>query len=205
MGLDITVLTVDWEQLRRTPVERRLPALEEAACPDVDPDLERDLFREPERGWVDPASPEVPWCARYEFHSTNGSYKPHFWAGHAWEDVREVAGPALRAALDAFLSGLFWHDDPPTPPLEGLLHPGGGREGPGLLVACTPADVTRLAARWATAEPLLEGLRAAYGVHAAKPGGWIADFDAFAVLLREWAVVVTEAERRGRGVLGVPY
>lgn len=62
--------------------------------------------------------------------------------------------------------------------------------------------MTRPAARWATAEPLLEGLREAYGGHAADPGGWIADFDAFAVLLREWAVVVTEADRRGWGVLG---
>ncbi|MFI9342028.1 hypothetical protein ACIG0D_12245 [Streptomyces sp. NPDC052773] len=113
-----------------------------------------------------------------------------------------MAEPALRAALDAFLSGLFWHDDPPRPPLEGLLHPAAGREGPGLPVACTPADVTRPAARWATAEPLLEGRRVAYGGHAADPGGWIADFDASAVLLREWAVVVTEADRRGWGVLG---
>jgi hypothetical protein len=48
-------------------------------------------------------------------------------------------------------------------------------------------------------------VREAYAVHAARPGGWIEDFDAFAVLLREWAAVVAEAERRGWGLLGLPW
>jgi hypothetical protein len=65
--------------------------------------------------------------------------------------------------------------------------------------------VSALAARWAVVEPSLEGLRAAYDVHAARPGGWIEDFDGFAVLLREWAVVVRAAEQRGWGLLGLPW
>ncbi|WP_316754631.1 hypothetical protein [Streptomyces herbicida] len=57
---------------------------------------------------MEPASAQVPWSARYEFHSTTGSYKPHFWAGESWDDVREFAGPVLRRTLDAFLGHLVW-------------------------------------------------------------------------------------------------
>ncbi|MET9381727.1 hypothetical protein ABZY09_11700 [Streptomyces sp. NPDC002928] len=200
MGLDITVLAVDWEELARTPVGDRQEALWEAAAPDTDWDAQ------PEVGWVFPASPEVPWCGRYEFHSTTGSYKPHFWAAQAWDDVRAFAGPALRAALDGFLRDLVWEgegvDDLPLCPEEGFFP--GDAEPWRLLVACPPPTVSALAAHWARAEPLLEGLREAYGAHAASPGRWIADFDEFAVLLREWAVVVGEAEERGWGLLGLP-
>ncbi|MEU6183602.1 hypothetical protein [Streptomyces coeruleorubidus] len=41
-------------------------------------------------------------------------------------------------------------------------------------------------------------------MHAACPGRWIEDFDGFSVLLREWGVVVTEAGRRGWGLVGLP-
>jgi hypothetical protein len=64
--------------------------------------------------------------------------------------------------------------------------------------------VSALAGHWALAEPLLESLREPYGVHAARPGRWIEDFDEFSVLLREWGVVVTEAGRRGWGLVGLP-
>ncbi|MER5748831.1 hypothetical protein [Streptomyces sp. NPDC002088] len=202
MGLDITVLAVDWEQLARTPVGGREEVLWEAACPDTDRDAE------PEVGWVFPASPEVPWCGRYEFHSTTGSYKPHFWAGEAWDDVRGFADPALREALDGFLLDLSWDgegvDDIPLYPEEGFFPGDAEPWRPRLLVACPPPTVSALATRWARAEPLLERLREAYGVHAASPGRWIADFDEFTVLLREWAVVVGETERRGWGLLGLP-
>ncbi|WP_031487262.1 hypothetical protein [Streptomyces bicolor] len=201
MGLDITVLAVDWERLESTPVGERLPALEEAAYPDVDLDWDAA----PEAGWVWPPVPGPHWCGRYAFHCTSGSYKPHFWAGEGWEDVRDFAAPALRECLDGFLRGLFWHDESAPPPLDGLLHGDPDPRRPGLLVACPPKAVVELATRWATAEPLFEGLREPYAVHAARPGGWIEDFDAFAVLLREWAAVVGEAERRGWGLLGLPW
>ncbi|MDO0909487.1 hypothetical protein QQM39_01015 [Streptomyces sp. DT2A-34] len=201
MGLDITVLAVDWERLESTAVGRRLELLEDAAFPDI----ELDWDAGPEGGWVCPAAPDLPWCARYVFHRTSGSYKPHFWAGQAWDDVREFAEPGLREGLDGFLRDLFWHDDPVTPPLDGLVHDADDPRRPGLLVACPPKTVSALAARWAGVEPSLEGLRAAYDVHAARPGGWIEDFDGFAVLLREWAVVVRAAEQRGWGLLGLPW
>lgn len=110
MGLDITVLVVDWDHLARTPAAERLGMLEDAAYPDDDCD-DRDsggggTEAPVEHGWV--RRPDTPWCALYEFFRTLGSFKPHFWAYQAWEDVRDFAEPDLRAALDAFLAGLFW-------------------------------------------------------------------------------------------------
>lgn len=114
-----------------------------------------------------------------------------------------MAEPALRAALDAFLSGCSGMTTRRGPRSKACsTPPPAGRGRACRSPARPPADVTRPAGRWATAEPLLEGLRVAYGGHAADQGGWIADFDAFAVLLREWAVVVTEADRRGWGCRG---
>lgn len=198
MGLDITVVGLDWGELERTPAGERPAVLEEATWPGDEDD---HWPAEPEPGWTVPASPRVPWSGRYTFGCTSGSYKPHFWAGRGWEDVRGFADPVLREALDGFLGGLFWHDDPLTPPMDGLVP----SPPPGVLVACPPAAVEALAAHWARAEPLLEGLRAPYARHAADPGGWIEDFDRFDALVREWAVVVTGARRRGWGVLGLPF
>jgi hypothetical protein len=195
MGLDITVLAVDWEQLEGTPRDERLGLLEDAALPED----ELDWNAEPQLGWVWPAASNVPWCGRYEFHSTPGSYKPHFWAGQAWEDVRDHAGPVLLEQLDGFLSPLLWDEDD-----TGLFPADPDPWRPKLLLVCPPATVSALAARWAGTEPLLETLREPFAVHAACPGRWIEDFDEFAVLLREWAVVVGEAERRGWGLLGLP-
>ncbi|GAP51116.1 hypothetical protein [Streptomyces azureus] len=202
MGLDITVLAVDWKRLERTPFEERYALLEDAALPGD----ELDWDAEPERGWVWPAASSVPWCGRYEFHSTTGSYKPHFWAGQAWEDVREHAGPEQRAHLDAFLQGLIWDNGTGTEDdtVCGLFAADPDPWHRRLLLACPPATVSALAGHWARAEPLLESLREPYGVHAACPGRWIEDFDEFSVLLREWGVVVTEAGRRGWGLIGLP-
>lgn len=72
------------------------------------------------------------------------------------------------------------------------------------LLTCPPATVHTLTGHWGRAEPLLEDLREPYGVHAACPGRWIEDFDEFSVLLREWGTVVTETERRGWGLVGLP-
>ncbi|MET8982426.1 hypothetical protein ABZX85_43295 [Streptomyces sp. NPDC004539] len=189
MGLDITVLALDWERLGGTP-ERELEALlYEAACPDSEPwpDV-------PERGWVFPASPEVPWAGRYEFHGTTGSYKPHFFAADAWDSARATADPALRESLDAFLLPLIWEgpEEPPEPqPLPGFPHP---------LLACPPGLVRATAAHWSRARPLLPALRSAY----APDRDWFPGFDAFHALIGEWGTVVEETARRGWGLLGLP-
>ncbi|MFJ4623284.1 hypothetical protein [Streptomyces sp. NPDC088812] len=197
MGLDITVLGLDWAELERTPAAERQDLLYEAACPE---DAAWDA--EPAVGWVLPASPKVPWSGRYEFRCTNGSYKPHFWAAEGWDTAREFAGPALRESLDGFLFHLIGEGD--DLPESGLFPADATPWKPRLLLACPPALVPGIAAHWARAEPLLEGLREEYDRHAADPGGRIEDFDAFTVLLREWAVVVDETARRGWGLLGLP-
>ncbi|MFC7648983.1 hypothetical protein ACFQX6_57555 [Streptosporangium lutulentum] len=107
MGLDITVLVVDWARITEAPPGWRLELLVDAAYPEDDSDLE-----DPERGWVWPSA-GVPWFARYEFYRTLGSFKAHFWASQAWEKVRGSADPDLRATLDGFLSGLFWYGPDP--------------------------------------------------------------------------------------------
>ncbi|MFF6803249.1 hypothetical protein [Streptomyces sp. NPDC012616] len=197
MGLDLTVLALDWGRLERTPLAGLPGLLHEAACPeDPDPDAA------PEAGWVFPASPKVPWCGRYEFSGTTGSYAPHFWAGEGWDAARGFADPALRDALDGFLLPLVREES--DLPGAGLLPSDRTPWGMRLLLVGPPARVAGLAAHWARAQPLLEGLRTEYDRHAARPGGSIADFDAFTVLLREWAVVVDEATRRGWGLLGLP-
>ncbi|MER6547958.1 hypothetical protein [Streptomyces sp. NPDC001250] len=202
MGLDITVLALDRERLERTPAAERQDALYEAACPDIDWDAQ------PETGWVRPASPEVPWADRYEFHSTLGSHKPHFWAGDSWDDVRQFADPALARALDAFLARLgVWDDgtDEDDDAADPGLFPGDPAPWrPKLLLVCPPATVSEPAAHWSEAEPLPDGLREEHDTHAAAPGRWIGNFDEFAVLLREWAVVVRAAEQRGWELLGLP-
>ncbi|MFI1505422.1 hypothetical protein [Streptomyces sp. NPDC020597] len=197
MGLDLTVLALDWGRLEATPAAGRQELLDEAACPDGP-----DPRAAPEVGWVFPASPAIPWCGRYEFHSTTGSYAPHFWAGEGWEAARGFADPALRDALDGFLLPLVRSGD--DVPESGLFASDRAAWRPRLLLVRPPDGVPGVAAHWARAEPLLEGLRPVFDRHAARPGGWVADFDAFTVLLREWAVVVDEAARRGWGLLGLP-
>ncbi|MCX5084810.1 hypothetical protein ACFC18_11170 [Streptomyces sp. NPDC056121] len=214
MGLDITVLVVDWDHLARTPAAERLGMLEDAAYPDDDCD-DRDsggggTEAPVEHGWV--RRPDTPWCALYEFFRTLGSFKPHFWAGQAWEDVRDFAEPDLRAALDAFLAGLFWlgPDDAAADtsaedePAAGLFPCEPDPWRPRLLVVRTPEQVTDLARAWAVVAPLLEDLRAPYAVHAERPGRWIANFEEFAMLVRDWGEVVTAASRSGRGLIGLP-
>ncbi|UDM03901.1 hypothetical protein [Streptomyces longhuiensis] len=214
MGLDITVLVVDWDHLARTPAAERLGMLEDAAYPDDDCD-DRDsggggTEAPVEHGWV--RRPDTPWCALYEFFRTLGSFKPHFWAGQAWEDVRDFAEPDLRAALDAFLAGLFWlgPDDAAADtsaedePAAGLFPCEPDPWRPRLLIVRTPEQVTDLARAWAVVAPLLEDLRAPYAVHAERPGRWIANFEEFAMLVRDWGEVVTAASRSGRGLIGLP-
>ncbi|MFF3501340.1 hypothetical protein [Streptomyces sp. NPDC003247] len=201
MGLDITVLGLDWAELERTPAAERLAVLYEADCPDDDTDGPAG----PRTGWVIPASPEVPWSGRYEFRGTLGSYKPHFWAANGWDTVRGFADPALREALDGFLGGLIWwgDDDEDGETAAGVFPSDPEPWRPSLQLLVPPPAVTALAAHWNRAAPLLTGLREAYDAHASRPGGWIADFEEFAALLGQWADLVDGAARRGWGLLAL--
>ncbi|WP_328875859.1 hypothetical protein OHT76_40480 [Streptomyces sp. NBC_00287] len=205
MGRDLTVLAVDWGQLERTPPDERAELLYEAACPDD----HAVQAAQPDVGWVFPASPQVPWCGRYEFQDTLGSYKPHFWAAESWDTVRQYADPALREPLDGFLAGLIrWGADPEAADddLEPGLFPADPEpwRPPTSTLVCPPASLPALTVHWALAEPLLGELREIYDSRAARPGRWIAGFDEFADLMRQWAFVVGEAEQRGWGLLGLP-
>ncbi|MER5784410.1 hypothetical protein ABT104_22225 [Streptomyces mobaraensis] len=212
MGLDISVLVVDWERVGGFAAGERWGRLEDAAYPDGCEDVFRDGLPD---GWVRFPDEVAEWSLRYEFRSTSGSFKAHFWAGKRWEDVREQAVPELRAALDAFLSGLFWDPygvvvppagtGPGAPEIREFVPHEGGARNPYFLVACPPRAVPVLAAAWSVAEPLLDGLKGPHTAHADAPGRWIADHDEFAVLLREWAEVVREAHARGWGIVGLPF
>lgn len=212
MGLDITVLVVDWDHLGRTPAAERLGMLEDAAYPDDDLDNrdDGDADAPVEHGWV--RRPATPWCALYEFFRTLGSFKPHFWAkpgvgGRPRLRRTRPAGGARRVPGRAVLAG-------PRRRRHGRERGGGATVGlfpaepdpwhPRLLVVRAPEQVPDLARAWALAAPLLESLRAPYAVHADRPGRWIADFEEFAMLVRDWGEVVTEASRSGRGLIGLP-
>ncbi|WP_053790156.1 hypothetical protein [Streptomyces sp. XY332] len=108
MGLDITVLMVDWEHLARIPADDRVKVLGDAACPDFCCEVCEDADYAVTGGWV--WQRQVSWCAEYRFHGTTGSYAWHPRLGNVWEDVRTSVAPELRDALDHFLRGLFWED-----------------------------------------------------------------------------------------------
>ncbi|GGP33834.1 hypothetical protein [Streptomyces abikoensis] len=198
MGADITVLIVDWRHLENIPELERESALMEAADPDDDDGPVEDGW-----AWLPPAPEGFPaWCGRYEFGGTLGSYKPHFWAGERWNAMREHVPDDLRTALDAFLAGLVW--DPPgtgTDPGEDDAEPWHGA----LWTYCPPPDVPALAQAWDAVVPRLEELRGPFTAHVtADPGEWVERFEEFTKLLHGWAEVVTQAHRRGWGLVGLP-
>ena len=72
-----------------------------------------------------------------------------------------------------------------------------------LLLWCPPDHVPVIAGWWRQAAPQLEVLREPFTQHAAEPGGWITTFESLADFLTDWGEVVTEAERRGWGIVGL--
>lgn len=88
MGMDITVLIVDWAHLTEIAPDERLEVLQESAYAD-----DEDESDEVDAGWVWPAEPDRSWLGRYEFGGTLGSYKPHFWAAQAWRTSGTPPGP----------------------------------------------------------------------------------------------------------------
>ncbi|MGW2411091.1 hypothetical protein ACWCV5_02755 [Streptomyces tubercidicus] len=201
MGMDITVLVVDWVHLMKIAPDDRLEVLQESAYADDEGD-------EVDAGWVWPVEPDRAWLGRYEFGGTLGSYKPHFWAAQAWEDVRGAAGTPLRAALDEFLMALIWCGPEADSDAEhvdaGIFPSVDGLWRPGPLIARGPQAVSGLNRCWGEAAPALPHLREPYASRAACPGRWIADFEEFTELLSGWAEVVREAQRRRWGLIGLP-
>ncbi|MFI1740208.1 hypothetical protein [Streptomyces sioyaensis] len=154
--------------------------------------------------WKWPRGPDGAFFAVYEFRRTCGSFKAHFWAGQRWESLRGHADPLVRVGLDTMLLGLIWKGDDGeaqhTEPGFFCSDPGFSY---GLLIARSPDSVRELATTWAGVRPRLSGLCRGFVEHAADPGRWIGDFDEFTALLEDWGCVLTEAARRGWGIVGL--
>ncbi|MET7856885.1 hypothetical protein ABZS81_06620 [Streptomyces sp. NPDC005318] len=203
MGLDIDVMIADWSWLGEVPPRGRLARLRGAWYADETGLWDHDA-PEAEGDWKWPRGLNSSFFGVYEFRETCGSFKAHFWAGHRWESVRDHADPLVRAGLDTLLLGLIWKG------LDGEAQhtdPGFFCDDPqafyGLLLARSPDNVRELAATWEQVRPRLGELREAFTEHAAEPGAWIGRFDEFTDLLEDWGSVLTEADRRGWGVVGL--
>lgn len=203
MGLDITVLIADWSWLGEVAPRQRLSRLRDAWYDDETGMWDHDApAPEGDREW--PRGPHSDSFAVYEFRRTAGSFKAHFWAGERWESVRDHADPLLRTGLDTLLLGLIWRG------LDGEaehMDPGFFDDDPavsyGVLLARSPDSVRELAATGDRVRPLLGGLRGAFDEHAAVSRGWVGEFDGFTDLLDDWGHVLSEAARRGWGVVGL--
>lgn len=207
MGLDVTVLMADWARLARMPASERLDALADVAYPDFCCSACEDEDLAMEGGWVWPRGQQDPWCAEYRFFHTSGSYKWHWELGNAWGDVRPFIAPDLRDSLDVFLGGLVWDgpDASDCPPPAGGFPDDPAPWRPKLLLLRTPDEVPALARSWERAAPRLEELREPFDAEATRWAGRPKDFDHTVALMGEWGEIVTEADRRGWGLIGLPY
>lgn len=203
MGLDISVMIADWSWLAEVPPPERLERLRDAWYADGT-GLWDDETPYPEGDFTLPQGCDSAFFAPFEFRRTAGSFKAHFGAGVRWEHVRDHADPRVRAELDALLLGLIWGG----PDGEAQqIDPGFFCDDPkvsyGALLARSPESVRELATTWERVEPLLGGLGPAFTEHAAAPGRWVGEFSEFTDLLEDWGRVLTEAARRGWGVVGL--
>ncbi|MGW7358635.1 hypothetical protein ACWGI0_18900 [Streptomyces sp. NPDC054802] len=194
MGVSIEVLIVDWAHIECAEPDKRAGTLDEAAFGDEAIDVDQ--------GWTWPTAQSAAWYASYTFAGTLGSYKPHFWAGERWEDIRDFADPDLRSRLDRFASVLFWSalefmEDAEDVPQRSLPWPAD------ILMWSTPDETADLRELWDHASAQLETLREPFDLHAAVLTGWINDFDTFVAFLKGWGEVVTEAHSRGWGIVGL--
>ncbi|GAA2358284.1 hypothetical protein [Streptomyces violaceusniger] len=197
MGVGMEVLIVDWPQVEAAAPGDREQSLIDAAFGEVYSD---DLL---EHGWSWPAQPGNAWYGRYAFRNALGSYKPHFWAGHRWDHMRDFVEPELRDCLDRFNDALFWHRLEDTTGVGSDLPDQPCTWDADLLLWCPPDHVALIAGWWQQAAPYLEVLREPFTQHAAVPSGWITTFESFTDLLTDWGKVVTEAEHRGWGIVGL--
>ncbi|MDI3403215.1 hypothetical protein [Streptomyces cavernicola] len=197
MGVGIEVVIVDWPRVESVPVDDREELLIEAAFGEAYSD---DLF---EHGWSWPVQPGADWYGRYALRNTLGSYKPHFWAGHRWDHMRDFVEPQVREVLDQFNDALFWHGLEDTTGARSAFSERTCTWNADLLLWCPPDHVSLIASWWRQAVPHLESLREPFTRHAADPGRWISTFESFADFLTDWGEVVTEAERRAWGIVGL--
>ncbi|OEJ29157.1 hypothetical protein AS594_01855 [Streptomyces agglomeratus] len=203
MGLDINVLIADWSWLEKVPPRERLSRLRDAWYADETGLWDHDA-PVVEGDWEWPRGPHSTSFAVYEFRGTLGSFKAHFWAAERWESIRDHADPLVRAGLDTLLLGLTWRG------LDGEaehIDPGFFCDDPavthGVLLARSPDSVRKLATTSERVRPRLGELRGVYNEHAAVSQGWVSDFDAFTRLMDDWGHVLSEAARRGWGVVGL--
>ncbi|MFJ6940656.1 hypothetical protein [Streptomyces sp. NPDC101132] len=206
MGMDLSLFMADWERLGRLAVDDRARALEDAVWP---PERDDAYDRYPVAGgWIWPPEREGAWCAEYDFACTTGAYSPHFRAGDAWDDVRGFVDAALREAMDTFLGGLIWDEDPDADPAltggGGFFPPAGDGGRPRVLLVCPPGSVSGKARAWERAEPRLDELREPFAAECAGWAGRPGSFEDFTTLLREWGAVTAEAAYRGWGLVGLP-
>ncbi|WAU82014.1 hypothetical protein O1Q96_20830 [Streptomyces sp. Qhu-G9] len=197
MGVGIEVLIVDWPRVEAAAPDDRGEMLIDAAFGDGYSD---DLF---EHGWSWSSQPSEDWYGRYAFRNTLGSYKPHFWAGHRWDHMRDFVAPGARAVVDRFNDALFWHGLEDTTGFASGLPERPCTWEADLLLWCPPDHVPLIAAWWRQAAPQLGDMREPFVRHAAEPSGWITTFESFADFLTDWGEVVTEAERHGWGIIGL--
>lgn len=197
MGVDLTTLIADWTWLAEVPPPERLERLRNAWYDEATGlwDAMSVTY-----GWEWPRGPHSARFGVYEFPGTLGSFKPHFWAGEAWEKARDHVDADVRAELDALLGGLIWDgpDFDDEEPGEGHAFFTGGY---GLLVAQSPQGVRDLLATWERVRPRLEELRTAYEER--SEASQYKGFDAFVRLLTNWGEVLAEAARRDWGIAGV--
>ncbi|MFF6998296.1 hypothetical protein ACFY93_25500 [Streptomyces sp. NPDC008313] len=117
--------------------------------------------------------------------------------------MRDFVRPGARDVLDRFDDALFWHGLEDTTGCGSGLADGSGGWDADLLLWCPPGQVPVIAGWWRLAAPELDGLREPFTRHAAEPGGWITTFESFAAFLTDWGEIVTAAERRGWGIVGL--
>lgn len=197
VGVGIEVLIVDWPRVEAAAPGDRERLLIDAAFGEAYSD---DLF---EHGWSWSTQPGEDWFGRYALRNTLGSYKPHFWAGHRWDHMRDFVEPDVRDVVDRFNDALFWHRLEDTTGVVSELPEYPCSWDADFLLWCPPDQVPLIATWWRQAAPQLEALREPFNQHAADSGGWITTFEAFADFLTDWGEVVTEAERRGWGIVGL--
>lgn len=200
MGLNINVLIADPSLLTQVPPQQRASRLYRVLNADETElwDLDAPVVEE---GWVWPKGANSDRFAVYEFPGTLGSYKPHFWAGEGWYDIREHLTPSLRAEFDVLMRGILWSG------VDGEAHHTDADffdvDDRRLLLARSPDSVRELAAVWERVRSRLHQVREPFAKAALPDTGWIVGFDEFAGLLTNWGHVLVEAARRGWCVVGL--
>ncbi|MFF2555478.1 hypothetical protein ACFVUS_31040 [Nocardia sp. NPDC058058] len=206
MGLDLSAVIAHWDRLAEAVNRDAMEAIWDLIYPDAEeyvPHKPRDdesRFR-----WA--PSEVAPWYGDYKFRGVacSGSIKPHWGLGKLWEDIRErPETPAdLVDPFNRFLGRLLGdnHDETYGPNTFGGLPI--DKISQGSMTAFSPAEVTTLARAWRGCADRLEELRPAMTAEISEYVSPFDNFDECAELLRDWAAVVDEAERRHWGLFYV--